>query len=47
MIPLDLGDEEEDYDETREEDEMFSGEGDLRVKEDGGQWSQDSRVFIR
>jgi len=41
------GDEEEDYDETREEDEMFSGEGDLRVKEDGGQWSQDSRVFIR
>ncbi len=26
---------------------MFTGEGDLRFKEDGGQWSDSCRVFIR
>ena len=26
---------------------MFTGEGDLKFKEDGGQWSDSCRVFIR
>ena len=41
-----LGDDD-DYDETREEDEMFSGEAMLSVKEVGGSWTDSVRVFIR
>ncbi len=26
---------------------MFTGEGDLKFREDGGQWSDSCRVFIR